>query len=238
MSFPELRNKVAIVTGASGGIGSAVVNRLREHGVRVYGTDIRDSADSCFIKGDIADAGFIAGLVAQVVEREHRIDILINNAGICPRTALLDINEEEWLKVMDVNLKSAFLLSQACMREMMKNKSGTMVNLASMAGKVGGIAVGAHYSASKAALGCLTKSLARCGAPSGIRVNAVAPGVIDTEITKGASPEQMEGFRKSIPLGRIGRIAEVVEPILFLLSDSASYMTGVTIDINGGLLMD
>ena len=113
-----------------------------------------------------------------------------------------------------------------------------MVNLASMAGKVGGIAVGAHYSASKAALGCLTKSLARCGAPYGIRVNAVAPGVIDTEITKGASPEQMEGFRKSIPLGRIGRIAEVVEPILFLLSDSASYMTGVTIDINGGLLMD
>lgn len=235
--FSEFKNQVVLITGAAGGIGSTLVSEFWKYKAKVYATDIKKSDRPDFIQGDISDPDFIRQLVKQVLDREGRIDILVNNAGICPRTPLLDISLEEWQKVLDINLTSLFFLSQAVLEIMIKQKSGAIVNLASIAGKVGGITVGAHYSASKAAIECLTKTFARAGAPHGIRVNAVAPGVIDTEMQDGVTPEQMEQFYRSIPMGRKGTPGEVASIILMLASNLASYVTGTNIDVNGGLIM-
>ena len=238
MGDNEFKNKAVLITGAAGGIGKELCARFDACGALVYPTDIVKTDSPRFLQGDISDPEFINDYVERVLNEAGSIDILINNAGICPRTDLLDITLEEWRKVLDVNLTAAFLLSQACLKTMIEQRSGVIINLASLAGKVGGIAVGAHYSASKAAIVCLTKTLARKGAPYGVRVNAVAPGVIDTDITRAAPAGQIENFKRTIPLGRIGNAGEVAGPVLFLASGAASYITGVTLDINGGLLMD
>jgi len=237
MIFSEFNNKVVLITGASGGIGSAVCSEFTKHNAIVYQTDIQHSENLNFIQGDISDQEFIKKLIKQVIDQEGRIDILINNVGICPRTDILGISFDEWRKVIDINLGSIFFLSQAVLKIMIANNSGSIVNLASLAGQIGGIAVGAHYSASKAAIECLTKSFARKGAPHGIRVNAVAPGVIDTDIHKESTKEQLEQYIQSIPLGRKGTPGEVANMILVLASDLASYVSGTTIDINGGQRM-
>jgi 3-oxoacyl-[acyl-carrier protein] reductase len=237
MIFSEFNKKVVLITGAAGGIGSALCRKFSGYNAIVYQTDIQHVDNKNFIHGDISDQEFIKILVKQIVEKEGRIDILVNNAGICPRTALSDISFDEWRKVMDVNLTSIFFLSQAVLEIMIKNKSGAIVNLASLAGQIGGIAVGAHYSASKAAIECLTKTFAKNGAPYGIRVNAVAPGIINTEIHSKSTAEQIEQYKRSIPLGRMGTPEEVANIILVLASDLASYVTGTTIDINGGQRM-
>ncbi|MEK7718843.1 MAG: SDR family NAD(P)-dependent oxidoreductase [Bacteroidota bacterium] len=237
MVFSEFEKKVVLITGAAGGIGRALCDKFSEYNAIVYQTDITKIDHPNFIQGDISDQEFINCLVNQIIEKESRIDILVNNAGICPRTALLDITYDEWRKVMDVNLTSVFYLSQAVLKIMIKNRSGTIVNLASVAGQVGGITVGAHYSASKAGIECLTKSFAKSGAQYGIRVNAVAPGVIDTAIHKESTPEQIGQYIQSIPLGRMGTPEEVANIILVLASDLASYLTGITIGINGGQRM-
>jgi 3-oxoacyl-[acyl-carrier protein] reductase len=238
MIYPEFEDKVVMVTGAAGGIGSKLVQRFEDCGAIVYGTDIVASKQQHFIRGDISDMAFQKAWLKEVLANEGRVDVLINNAGVCPRTALSDITEDEWRRVIDINLTATFFLSQICIEQMIGQKSGAIINLASLAGKVGGIAVGAHYSASKAAIACLTKTLARSGAGHGVRVNAVAPGVIDTDITSAATPQQREAFKTTIPMGRIGDADEVVSPIMFLASSEASYITGATLDINGGLLMD
>lgn len=237
MIFSEFKNRVVIVTGATGGIGSAVCKEFAKHKAIVYQTDIQHSENLNFIRGDISDQKFIEELVKEVRTREGRIDVLINNAGICPRTDILDITLDEWSKVMDINLASIFLLSQAVLKVMIANNYGSIVNLASLAGQVGGIAVGAHYSATKAAIECLTKTFARKGASHGIRVNAIAPGVIDTDIHKETTKEQLEHYLQTIPIGRKGTPGEVANMILVLASDLASYVTGTTIDVNGGLKM-
>jgi len=237
MVFSEFNNKVVLITGAKGGIGSALCREFSKYKATVYQTDIQHSEERNFIQGDISDEAFIKKLVTQITDKEGRIDILVNNAGVCPRTDLMDISVDEWRKVMDINLTSVFFLSQAVMKIMMENRSGAIVNLASMAGQVGGIAVGAHYSASKAAIECLTKTFAKKAAPHGVRVNAVAPGVIDTDIHKESTTQQLEGYMQSIPLGRMGTPEEVAKIILVLASDLASYVTGTTIDINGGQKM-
>jgi len=237
MVFSEFNKMVVLITGAAGGIGSALCRKFTEYDAIVYPTDIHHIDNPNFIQGDISDQKFIHKLVEKIVKKEGRIDILVNNAGVCPRTALSDITFDEWRNVLDINLSSTFFLSQAVMKVMIKNKSGAIVNLASVAGQVGGIAVGAHYSASKAAIECLTKTFAKNGAPYGIRVNAVAPGVIDTSIHKQSTKEQIEQYMRSIPLGRMGTPDEVANIILVLASDLASYLTGTTIDINGGQKM-
>jgi 3-oxoacyl-[acyl-carrier protein] reductase len=238
MCTTEFHGSVVLVTGAAGGIGQAIGLAFEARGATVYRTDIRPGTEPRFITGDIADPQFPRRCVDQLLREAGRIDVLVNNAGICPRTALPDITAEEWKRVLDINLTSSFLLGQACMAAMVPRKSGAIISLASLAGKVGGIAVGAHYSASKAAIICLTKTLARYGAPHGVRANAVAPGVIQTEMTAAATPEAREALAKSIPLGRFGTPEEVAETIVFLASKAAGYITGVTLDINGGLLMD
>lgn len=238
MTENEFKNKVVLITGAAGGIGRKLVERFNALEAIVFPTDIAEMNSPRFLQGDISEPSFIEIYINKVQSESGRIDILINNAGICPRTDLFEITIDEWKKVLDVNINSTFLLSQRCLKIMVAQKSGVIINLASLAGRVGGIAVGAHYSASKAAIGCLTKSLARKGAPFGVRVNAVAPGVIDTDITRAASTEQIESFKKTIPLGRIGNVDEVAAPVIFLASKAASYITGATLDINGGLHMD
>ena len=191
-----------------------------------------------FIQGDLTDSRFPQQCVEQILRQTDRIDVLVNNAGICPRVAIPEITVEEWHKVMDINLTSAFLLSQACIEVMIKQGSGPIVNISSMSGQLGGFTSGAHYCASKAALICLTKVLARHGAPHRVRVNAIAPGVIDTPITKAATPAQRESLLSGIPLGYIADPKEVAGPVLFLASQHASFITGVTLSVNGGMLMD
>ena len=149
---------------------------------------------------------------------------------------------EVWRQVYDsvlaVNLKGAFFLSQKVLPVMKENRYGRIINIASGAGKMGGLQVGAHYAASKAGLICLTKTLARYAAPFGINVNAVCPGVVETEMTNSVSPDQIEAYRQSIPLGRIGQPQEVANAVLFLASDAARYITGEITDVNGGFIMD
>ena len=140
--------------------------------------------------------------------------------------------------MLTVNVRSVFLVSQAALKIMIAQKGGAIVNLASLAGKVGGIAVGAHYSSSKAAIVGLTKSLARNGAAYEVRANAVAPGLIDTSMTAAAGQEGVKQLKQSVPMGRLGSVDEVIGPIVFLASCKAAYITGATLDINGGLLMD
>lgn len=233
----SLKDKVILVTGAAGGIGGKVLDLMSHCGAKVYGTDISKGKSGLFFQGDITDETFIINMVDEINKKEGRIDVLINSAGIYLRTPVKNITKEEWERLMDINLTSVFLLSQAVIDIMIKQKSGSIVSLASVAGKVGGLIAGAHYAASKAAIECLTKSLAKLGAPSNVRVNAVAPGIIDTNMQHGVPPEQMDFLMKSIPMGRLGTATEVSYTIMFLASDLSSYTTGQNISINGGTYM-
>jgi 3-oxoacyl-[acyl-carrier protein] reductase len=214
-----------------------VVNQFAQFGGKIYKTDVKGLVQPDFIQGDISDPSFINLLVKQIMDKEGRIDILVNSAGICPRKPLKDITRDEWVKVLDINLTSVFFLSQAVLGIMISQKSGVIVNIASIAGKNGGTVAGAHYSASKAGIECITKTLAKTGAPFGVRVNAVAPGVIDTSMQDNVSPEMIEHFHLTIPMRRMGSADEVASVILVMASELASYVTGTNINIDGGLLM-
>jgi len=233
----DLKNKVVLVTGAAGGIGSTLVDALTKHGATVYGTDLSVGSGAYYFQGDLTDQSFMNHLVAEIIKREGRIDVLVNNAGIYLRTPVKDITKAEWERLMNINLTSVFLLTQVVIQHMLERQSGAIISLASVAGKVGGLIAGAHYAASKAAVECLTKSLAKLGAPYGVRVNAVAPGIIDTAMQDGIPPEQMDYLMKNIPMGRLGTPLEVANTIIFLASDWSSYMTGQTISVNGGTYM-
>lgn len=246
-----LKDKIVIVTGAAAGLGKAISLAFAQEKAKVIAVDIDDaglnSLSKCFnsskldltaIQADISDTHQIDTAVQTVISTFDGIDILINNAGICPRTPLEDIDEKEWDRVMAVNLKSAFFLSQKVLPYMKKKRYGKIINIASGAGKIGGIQVGAHYSASKAGVICLTKTLARHAAPFSINVNAVCPGIIDTEMTNSIDSNKIKTYKQSIPLGRIGSTQDVANAVLFLASDAANYITGEITDVNGGFIMD
>jgi len=247
----RLDGKVAIVTGAGRGIGRAIALVLAREGADLVVNDV-DSRSAEATANEIRAMGRHAlSMVADVSDREEvieiveaavkafgKIDILVNNAGIFSSTPLEDITEESWDKIMKVNLKSVFLCSQAVMKFMKRQRSGKIVNIASLAGKVGGMVAGADYAASKAGVICLTKSLAKQLAPYGINVNAVAPAWIETDMMKDWPRETKEAVLRQIPLGRFGKPEEVAETVVFLVSDGAGFITGATIDINGGILMD
>ena len=247
----KLKDKVAIVTGAAQGLGHAISLALAREDARVVAADLQQEkaenllseirqlgADGLAVKTDVSNQSDVDELVGTCVEAFGSVDILVNSAGICPRTDFQSITGDEWDKVLQVNLKSAFMLCQKVLPIMAGRKYGKIVNIASAAGKVGGIQVGAHYSASKAGMICLTKSVALNGAPHGVNVNAICPGVIDTEITTSLPPERIERYKEMIPLGRIGMAEDVANLVLFLVSDISNYITGETTDINGGLVMD
>jgi 3-oxoacyl-[acyl-carrier protein] reductase len=250
----DLKGKVALVTGASSGIGRAVAEALAANGARVGINFHRNQAgaeaaraqivsaggNAIVVQADVMRASEVQSLVEQTVAEFGPIDILVNNAGsLVERLKILELTEERWDEVIDLNLKTAFLCAQAVAASMMERKTGTIVNVSSIAGRNGGALGSIHYSAAKGGLITFTKGLAKELAPFGVRVNAVSPGVIDTPFHEQfSSPEMMKTYAGMIPLGRVGTPAEVGKVICFLASDAASFLVGETIEINGGMFMD
>ena len=187
---------------------------------------------------DITDIGSVDGAIASIIDEKGRIDILVNNAGIIARGSLLDLSREQWLKVMDVNVNGNFYLCRAVIPRMISQKSGNILNITSIAAKMGDITASPVYGTSKGAIGTLTKSLARQLASYGIRVNAVAPHAIETDMSAEWAEEKRRTVIEAIPLRRMGTAREVAEAALFLVSDKASFITGETLNVNGGYLMD
>jgi 3-oxoacyl-[acyl-carrier protein] reductase len=248
-----LTGKVALVTGASSGIGAATATLFSELGARVaiaynsneggakrVQTQIRSQGGEALIfQADVTSATEIRLLVDQVSGAFGPIDILVNNAGsLLERLPILTLTEERWDAVMDLNLKSAVLCSQAAAASMVERRSGSIVNIGSIAGRNGGGHGAGPYAAAKGGLITFTKSLAKELAPHGVRVNCVSPGVIDTPFHEVFStPEMMENFVRMIPLGRVGTSLECAKAIAFLASDAASFIVGETLEVNGGQLM-
>ena len=249
----DLAGKVALVTGASSGIGHATAMAFAELGANVAINYHRNEAGAEDARQKVSELGARAVViradvtrgdeVRQMVERTSAelgpVDILVNNAGsLIERLRLLELTEERWDDVFDLNLKSAFLCTQAVAAAMVERKTGTIINVASVAGRNGGGPGATHYAAAKAGMIAMTKGFAKELAPSGVRLNAVAPGIIDTPYHEQFSTaEMMQAFVGTIPLGRVGTSAEVARVIAFLASDAASYLTGETVEINGGMLM-
>jgi len=247
----RLKGNVAIVTGGGRGIGLGVAKAFVKEGAHVAICDIsRDILDSGLaeiqstgkqalaFEMDVSNKSQIQNVVNELMARYGRLDILVNCAGINEILPFEEITEEQWDRMLAVNLKGVFLCCQAVMGHMQSQRSGSIVSMASVAAKTGGLLAGVHYSVSKAGIICLTKSLARAVAPYNITVNAVAPGRIDTPMIETASEEENEQFIKSIPLGRLGTPGDVAKAVVFLASDEARYITGEILDVNGGVLMD
>jgi 3-oxoacyl-[acyl-carrier protein] reductase len=250
----DLNGKVALVTGASSGIGRATAEILAANGARVAINFHRNEAGAAaartkivsegssavVLQADVTRAAEVQSLVDQTVAEFGPIDILVNNAGsLIERLKILELTEERWDEVIDLNLKSAFLCCQAVAGSMMERKTGAIINVSSIAGRTGGALGSIHYSAAKGGLITFTKGLAKELGPYGVRVNAVSPGVIDTPYHEQfSSSEMMKTYASQIPLGRVGTPPEVAKVICFLASDAASYLAGETIEINGGMFMD
>lgn len=198
------------------------------------------TAAAVAIQADVTDNNEIERMVREVEQSIGTIDILVNNAGsLVERLRTLELTEERWNEVIDLNAKSAFFAAKAVIPKMLEKGAGVIVNVTSVAARNGGALGSIHYSSAKAAMLTMTKGLAKEFASQGIRVNAVSPGVIDTPFHESFStPEAMQNFCNMIPMGRVGRSEEVASVIAFLASDAASYLCGETIEINGGLLMD
>jgi len=241
--------RIALVTGASQGIGEAIAFDLSEKGVEILITDIQiDKAEqvvnkirsnkgsaSCY-RMDVSQSESVNRTVGEIMKQYGKIDFLVNNAGITRDSLLMRMKEEDWDAVLAVNLKGVYNLSKAVIRSMTRNRFGRIVNVSSVVGLMGN-AGQTNYSASKAGVIGLTKSLAREVASRNITVNAVAPGYIATSLTESLPDSVKEKFIDIIPMKRFGKPEEVAQVIRFLLSDDAAYITGQVISINGGMLM-
>jgi 3-oxoacyl-[acyl-carrier protein] reductase len=243
-----LEDKVAVVTGGGRGIGEAIALKFAEHGASVVIADIdvsRAAELESRVRGfgveaqcvhlDVADVEEIRSQCRAIAKRFGRIDIWVNNAGITHNVRLEDLEPEEWDRILKVDLRGAFFCSQAAFRVMKSQKSGKIVNIASISGERGGRFAGAHYSAAKAGLIVLTKCFAYSGGEYNINVNAIAPGLIQTRMAEQLG--SLRGEHQDIPLGRVGRPEEVADSALFLASSLSDYVSGVTLDVNGGMLM-
>jgi len=245
----ELKDKVAIVTGGSRGIGRAVALALAKMGAslvvsaRAYekAEGVAEEArilgsEALAVKADVSDAHQVEGLVRSCLERFGRLDILVNNAGIAKDALILRMKDEDWNQVLDVNLKGAFYCIRAALKPMVKQRSGRIINIASVVGMIGNVGQ-ANYVASKAGLVGLTKAAAREVATWRITVNAVAPGFITTDMTEALSEKVKQSILSQVPLQRFGSPEEVALVVCFLASDAAGYITGQVIHVNGGMWM-
>ena len=245
----KLNDKVALVTGAAQGIGKAVAILLARNGADMVVSDVNlekagETAKeieaigrkAMAIRVDVAHLGDVEQMVDAVLEGFGRIDILVNNAGITRDKLILRMTEEDWDAVLSINLKGTFNCTKAVVKQMSKQRSGKIVNIASVSGEMGN-AGQANYSASKAGVIGLTKTIAREFAQRGINVNAVAPGYIQTPMTETLPDKVKEELRRMIPLERLGLPEDVAEAVLFLVSETSSYITGQVLNVNGGIYM-
>ena len=246
----KLSNQVAIVTGAGQGMGAATAARLAHEGAAVVVSDINESKTArvaeeinnsggraISAKTDVTKEDEVASMVGCAIDTYGSVSILVNNAGILYPTRIDDVTKAEWDQVLDVNLNGTFLCSKAALPTMKQKGYGRIVNMSSSAGRSVSTLGGVHYTAAKAGVLGLTRAMAKEVAPFGITVNAVCPGLIDTEMVRiECTPERIKGYEESFPISRLGTPEEVAQLILFLVSDS-QYITGASIDINGGDLM-
>lgn len=245
----ELEGKVALVTGAAQGIGKAIAQLLAKNGADVVVSDInlekaQETSDaiqkmgrrSLALKVNVADLSDVERMVEAILGQFGRIDILVNNAGITRDRLILRMTEEDWDAVLDVNLKGTFHCTKAVIRHMAKQRSGKIVNIASVSGEMGNPGQ-ANYSASKAGVIGFTKTIAREFAARGINVNAIAPGFIQTAMTDAIPEKSKETLIQMIPMERLGQPEDVAEAVLFLVSERSSYITGQVLNVNGGIYM-
>lgn len=244
-----LAGQIALVTGASRGIGAAVALELGKQGATVVGTattasgaeQITQALQQGGVKGeglalDVNDMAQVESALKTIAEKFGVITILVNNAGITRDTLLMRMSEDDWDSVLSTNLKSVFRLSQAVLRPMMKARQGRIISISSVVGHMGN-AGQTNYAAAKAGMAGFTKSLAREIGSRGITVNCVAPGFIDTDMTRALSEEQRSGLIQHVPVGRLGSVQDIAAAVAFLASPAAGYITGETLHVNGGMYM-
>jgi len=245
----KLTGRVALVTGAAQGIGKAVALLLARNGADIVVSDINlekaeETANeinligrkALAVKVDVANWNDVERLVDVILEKFAKIDILVNNAGITRDKLILRMTEEDWDAVLNVNLKGTFHCTKAVVRHMAKQRSGKIVNIASVVGEMGN-AGQANYSASKAGVIGLTKTIAREFAQRGININAIAPGYIETPMTEVLPEKAKEELKRLIPMERLGKPEDVAEAVLFLVSEESNYITGQVLNVNGGIYM-
>ena len=236
----NLKDKVVLITGATGGIGGAIAQQMKNAGATVVITgrnlEKLSSFDDSFIKiqSDLSVDGAAEKLISDTIDKVGHIDILINNAGITKDTLLMRMTDEQFDDVINTNLRATFKLCRAVIMPMMKQRSGRIINMASIVGVVGGIGQ-ANYSASKGGIIAMTKSIAAEVASRGITANAIAPGFIKTPMTDVLSDELKAKYLEQIPAGRFGEPIDIANACVFLASDEASYINGQTIHVNGGM---
>lgn len=245
-----MENKITLITGASRGIGQAIAIKLGQSGAVVIGTATTENGVSAInqyleksgIKGmgialNVNDAGQINHTLQTIREKFGEVEILVNNAGITRDNLLVRMKDEEWDDILETDLKSVFRLSRAVLRAMMKARYGRIINISSVVGAMGNLGQ-ANYAAAKAGMFGFSKSLAREVGSRNITVNCVAPGFIDTDMTRALADEFQQSLIQHVPLGRLGRPEEVASAVAFLASSAAGYITGATLHVNGGMYMD
>lgn len=250
MTSGQLQNKICLVTGASRGIGQGIALCLGRQGATVIGTaTTQEGADritavlksenipGCGMVLNVASQASVDALVTAIRDQFGPVNVLINNAAITKDNLFLRMKDEEWLSVMDTNLNSIFRLSRACLRDMLKARSGRIINIGSVVGSTGNPGQ-ANYSAAKAGVVGFSKSLAQEVGSRDITVNTIAPGFIETDMTKALNDEQRDAIFQRIPMQKLGTVEDIGSAVIFLASDSAGYITGQTLHINGGMYMN